>query len=171
MKCRNKLGLIGLLLLALPLATQNNTVVLKRAFVEQYKDRATIDASFFVDHAHKHPNAPSADGDMHVAGRAQKEVGLPMVAEVMNAAQKGQAAAVAEIHAVEGKNSAVPLTGAWRFWFEHPAKTQVQFDTVPVPGNTNPDHSFEIHPIAKFDTNSVVGSFQNVPGFTPYDAE
>src|SRR5664279_2024956 len=87
MKCRNKLGLIGLLLLALPLAAQNNTVVLKRAFVEQYKDRATIDASFFVDHAHKQPNAPAADGDMHLAGRAQNEIGLPMVAEVMNAVQ------------------------------------------------------------------------------------
>lgn len=171
MKSLKKLLLIAPLLAGFSLHAQNNTVVLKRAFVEKYKDRATIDATFIVDHAHKKPNAPSADGDMHVAGRAQKEVGLPMVAEVMNAAQKGQAAAVTEIHAVEGKNSAVPLTGAWRFWFEHPAKQQVQFDTVPVPANTNPDHSFEIHPISKFDTNGIAGSFQNVPGFTPYDGE
>jgi len=171
MKSSKKLAFIAPLLVGFSLYAQNNTVVLKRAFVEKYKDRATIDATFIVDHAHKTPNAPAKDGDMHVAGRAQKEVGLPMVAEVMNAAQKGQTAAVTEIHAVEGKNSAVPVTGAWRFWFEHPAKKQVQFDPVPVPGNTNPDHSFEIHPIAKFDTNSVVGSFQNVVGFTPYDAE
>jgi len=171
MKSFKKLVFIAPLLVGFSLYAQNNTVVLKRAFVEKYKDRATIDATFIVDHAHKKPNAAKADGDMHVAGRAQQEVGLPMVAEVMNAAQKGQTAAVTEIHAVEGKNSAVPVTGAWRFWFEHPAKTQVQFDKVPIPGNTNPDHSFEIHPIAKFDTNSVVGSFQNVPGFTPYDAE
>jgi hypothetical protein len=170
MKCRNKLHLIGLLALALPLGAQNNTVVLKRAFVEQYKDRATIDTSFFVDHAHKHPNAPAADGDMHVAGRAQKEVGLPMVAEVMNAAQPGEAAAVTEIHSVEGKNTQVPITGAWRFWFEHPAKQQIQFADVPVPGNTNPDHSFEIHPITKFDKNDVTGAFQPVTGFQPYDA-
>ena len=170
MKCRNKLGLIGLLLLALPLAAQNNTVVLKRAFVEQYKDRATIDASFFVDHAHKHPNAPAADGDMHVAGRAQKEVGLPMVAEVMNAAQPGEGAAVKEIHAVEGNKTQLPVTGVWRFWFEHPAKQQIQFAAVPVPGNTNPDHSFEIHPITKFDKNDVTGAFQPVAGFQPYDA-
>ena len=170
MKCRNKLGVIGLLLLALPLAAQNNTVVLKRAFVEQYKDRATIDASFFVDHAHKHPNAPAADGDMHVAGRAQKEVGLPMVAEVMNAAQPGEGAAVKEIHAVEGNKTQLPITGVWRFWFEHPAKQQIQFANVPVPGNTNPDHSFEIHPITKFDKNDVTGAFQPVAGFQPYDA-
>jgi hypothetical protein len=68
MKYRQKLCLIAPLLLALPLGAQNNTVVLKRAFVEKYKDRATIDASFFVDHAHKKPNLPKADGDMHVAG-------------------------------------------------------------------------------------------------------
>ena len=170
MKCRNKLGLIGLLLLALPLAAQNNTVVLKRAFVEQYKDRATIDASFFVDHAHKQPNAPAADGDMHLAGRAQNEIGLPMVAEVMNAAQPGEAAAVTEIHSVEGNNTQLPITGVWRFWFEHPAKQQIQFANVPVPGNTDPPHSFEVHPITKFDKNDVTGAFQPVAGFQPYDA-
>ncbi len=171
MKFRNKVGLLGWLLLALPLAAQNNTVVLKRAFVEQYKDRATIDVSFFVDHAHKTPNPPANDGDMHLAGRAQKEVGLPMVAEVMGAAQPGEAAAVKEIHAVEGNNSQIPITGAWRFWFEHPAQQQIQFADVPVPGNTNPDHSFEIHPITKFDKNDVTGSFQPVAGFQPYDAD
>ncbi len=171
MRYQKTLCLLGLLLLALPLAAQNNTVVLKRAFVEQYKDRATIDVSFFVDHAHKHPNAPSADGDMHVAGRAQKEVGLPMVAEVMNAAQPGEGPAVTEIHSVEGDNAQLPVTGVWRLWFEHPAKQQIQFATVPVPGNTNPDHSFEIHPITKFDKNDVTGAFEPVTGFQPYDAE
>ena len=171
MKVLKKLLRVVPVLVGVSVCAQNNTVVLKRAFVEKYKDRATIDATFVVDHAHKKPNLPSHDGDMHVAGRAQNEVGLPMVAEVINAAQRGQSAAVTEIHAVEGNNSAVPVTGAWRFWFEHPAKEQIQFDKVPVPGNTNPDHSFEIHPITKFDKNSLGGSFQNVPGFNPYDAE
>jgi hypothetical protein len=171
MKWLRKLGLAGCLLLVLPLAAQNNTVVLKRAWVDHYKDRATIDAGFFVDHAHKKPNAPAADGDMHVAGRAPKEVGLPMVAEVVNAAQTGQAAAVAEIHTLEGKNVQAPITGAWRFWFEHPAKRQVQFDDVPIPKNTNPDHSFEIHPISKFDKNGVGSSFQPIAGFQPYAAD
>ena len=61
------------------------SVVLKKAWVKQYKDRATIDASFTVDHAHKNPNAAVKDGDMHVAGRSPKQVGLPLVAEVVNA--------------------------------------------------------------------------------------
>ena len=146
------------------------TLVLKKAFVEKYRNRATIDANFFVDHAHKKPNAPAKDGDMHVAGRAPKEVGLPMVAEVINAARAQEQAAVNRIHAVEGTGTAVPISGAWRLWFEHPANSQTQFAPVPVAGNTNPDHSFEIHPVTKFDSNDLASSFQPIPGFDPYQA-
>lgn len=148
---------------------QNNTVVLKRAWVEKYKDTATITATFYVDHAHKTPNKPADDGDEHVAGRAQKEVGLPMVAEIMNAAQPGESGALTDVHKVEGQNQQVTVTGAWRFWFEHPAKSQTQFAAVPVAANTNPDHSFEIHPITIFDGNDVSGSLVPVKGFTAHD--
>jgi hypothetical protein len=153
------------------LCAQNNTVVLKSAFVEKYKDRATIEATFTVDHAHKKPNPPANDGDMHVAGRAPKEVGLPMVAEVMNAAQDDEQPAVDDIHELEGENKPVTIKGVWRFWFEHPSKSQVQFAPVPVPTNTNPDHSFEIHPITVFDGKGVQAGFEEVKGFDPYDAE
>jgi len=171
MKYSAKLCLAGLPLLAISLAAQNNTVVLKRAFVEKYKDRATIDVGLVVDHAHKTPNAPVKDGDLHVAGRAPKEVGLPMVAEVMNAAQSGEAPTVADIHRVEGRGVQVPVTGAWRLWFEHPARQQIQFAAVPVAANTNPAHSFEIHPITQFDGKDVTGSFVPVAGSKPYDAQ
>src|SRR5215831_10476332 len=109
MRALRKLSLVVPLLFGASLYAQNNTVVLKRAFVEKYKDRATIDVRFTVDHAHQKPNQPAKDGDMHVAGRAQKEVGLPMVAEVMNAAQKAETGAVREIHTVEGKDTALPI--------------------------------------------------------------
>ena len=56
------------------------TLVLKRSWIEKFKDRATIEANFTVDHAHAKPNAPAKDGDIHVAGRAPKEIGLPMAA-------------------------------------------------------------------------------------------
>jgi len=160
---------VVLVLFSAPWATCG-TVILKKAFVEKYKDRATIDATFLVDHAHKKPNAPAKDGDMHVAGRAPKEVGLPMVAEVINAARTQEQTAVNRIHAVEGNGTPVPISGAWRLWFEHPANSQTQFDTFPVAGNTNPDHSFEIHPITKFDSNDLSTSFQPIPGFEPYAA-
>ncbi len=144
------------------------TLVLKRAFVVKFQDRATIDATFFVDHAHKKPNPGAKDGDMHVAGRAPDEIGLPMVAEVMNA--KDEKKAVDRIHAVEGKDESVTISGAWRLWFEHPADSQVQFDDVPVAGNTNPDHSFEIHPILSFSGIDVSDSFHEIPGFDPHEA-
>src|ERR1700751_563153 len=86
--------LLAALVLFNPTWGLGGTLVLKKAFVTKYRNRATIDASFFVDHAHKQPNPPAKDGDMHVAGRAPKEVGLPMVAEVVNAARTQEQAAV-----------------------------------------------------------------------------
>ena len=157
-----------LLLLAVPL--RGETLILKRAWIEQFKDRATIDASFTIDHAHKHPNAPAADGDMHVAGRAPNEIGLPMVAELMNAAGAAEQPAVQLIHAHEGNGQAFPLTGAWRLWFEHPAAVQRQFDDVPAASNTNPDHSFEIHPITSYAGQDVTFSLDFVQGFPAHDA-
>jgi len=146
------------------------TLILKRAWIESFKDRATIDAAFFIDLAHKHPNAPADDGDIHVAGRAPKEIGLPMVAEVMNAAGGLEKGAVDLIHANEGNGKSTPITGAWRLWFEHPAPSVTQFDPVPVASNTNPDHCFEIHPITKYGGQDISGSLDFVPGFPAHDA-
>jgi hypothetical protein len=164
-----KLG-VALMALLLPAGASAGTVILKRAFVEKYKDRATIDANFIVGHAHKRPNAPAKDGDMHVAGRSA-EVGLPMVAEVMNAAQPGQKKTVALIHGVEGKPTKTNISGVWRFWFEHPADSQVQFAPVPAPKNTNPDHSFEIHPVTQFGTEKIPNSLDNIPKFSAHEAK
>jgi len=146
-------------------------LILKLAWVEEFKNRATIDANFIIDHAHKTPNAAAADGDMHVAGRAAKEVGLPMVAEVVNARSPEQKAALDLIHLREGKDIAVPMSGAWRVWFEHPGERQVQFQKVDKPGNTNPDHNFEIHPVTKVGDELLLKSFRVIPGFTPKPAK
>jgi hypothetical protein len=150
------------------------TIQLKRAWIEKYKDRATIDVTFTVDHAHKSPNKPEKDADMHVAGRAPKEVGLPMVAEMMNAFYATAGAekdAIAAIHAREQDGQTAGISGAWRLWFEHPAASQTQFATVPKAGNTNPDHSFEIHPITKFDGHDVGSTFRMIENFQGYSAE
>src|SRR2546421_376739 len=94
----------------------NIEISLKNEFIEQYKDTATIAVSFVVDKAHKKPNPATKDADLHVAGRAD-EVGLAIVAEIMNAAT--QKPAVDAIHAAEGSGHAIPLTGVWRIWCEH----------------------------------------------------
>jgi hypothetical protein len=147
------------------------SVVLKKSWVKRYKDRATIDATFTVDHAHKNPNNAAKDGDEHVAGRSPKEIGLPLVAEVVNAAQPFGTPALTLVHSAESSGQSVSVSGAWRLWFEHPADSQTQFATFPKATNTNPDHSFEIHPMTKFDGVDLTKTFVPIPGFAPHDAE
>lgn len=163
--------LASLALFVLPPLANGQTLVLQRTFIEKYKNRATIDGGFIVDHAHPRPNPPEKDGDLHASGRSQ-EVGLPMVSEVMNAAADSQADVVDAIHTNEGTGAVVPISGAWRIWFEHPSKQpQVQFEDVPPAGNTNPAHCFEIHPITKYAGKGILESLQEIPGYTPKDAE
>lgn len=146
-------------------------ITLKDSFIEKFKDRATVDTTFTVDKAHKQANPASKDGDLHVAGRAPKEVGLPIVAEIMNA--RDEDAAVQAIHAAEQTHQAVKLSGAWRIWCEHGGESkQVQGMKLDTPfTTTNPDHVFEVHPIISIDGKSVAESLKPIIGFPTKDAE
>ena len=64
------------------------------------------------------------------------------------------------------------VSGAWRLWFEHPAQKQVQGGNNSFsPDTTNPNHSFEVHPISQLnDKVSITGSFVPVVGYTAYSA-
>ncbi len=167
---RHLIALLTAALAACP--AQAAEVLLKRKFVEVNRNRATMKVGFILDHAKSSPNAiadDGKDGDLHMAGRASK-VGLPMVAELVNA--RMEPAALQYIKQQAGQPAEAPLEGVWRLWFEHPsAGLQVQQPVVPKPYNTNPDHVFEIHPITKIGAISVLGSLQPIPGFTAYDAE
>jgi len=147
------------------------TLILQQQFIAKYHNRATIEATFIVDHAHPQPNSPSQDGDLHAAGRSSA-VGLPMVSEVMNAAGATQKAIVNAIHANEGTGKAAPIAGAWRIWFEHPSKApQKQGANVPPAANTDPNHCFEIHPITSYAGQAVPDSLQPINGYTPKDPD
>src|SRR5215831_8856187 len=61
-------------------ATAEEILELNRTFIEQHKNKLTINVMYFVDAAHKKPNPPAKDGDLHAAGRAT-EIGLATVAE------------------------------------------------------------------------------------------
>ena len=61
------------------------SITLNSTFIEKYKNRATIDSTFTVDHSKGKPNPASKDGDMDVAGRDAKNIGTPTVSEIMNA--------------------------------------------------------------------------------------
>ena len=160
-----------LLLLSFPSSflLANIEITLKNDFIEQYKDKATISVSFVVDRAHKRPNPPKKDGDLHAAGRAD-EVGLPMVAEIMNAAS--QKSAVDAIHQAEGTGNPIPLTGVWRMWCEHGGDDkQVQGEPLQPFNTTNPPHVFQIHPITEFNSTSIIGTLHPIQGFKTKDAE
>src|SRR5437868_479002 len=108
---------LAFVLLLLPvLVFAEVEIVLKNSFIETFKNRATINVNYTIDKAHAHPNTPAKDGDMHVAGRAD-EVGLPVVAEIMNA--RFHREAVGLVHQLEGTGQKVQLSGAWRIWTEH----------------------------------------------------
>jgi len=137
-------------------------VLLKKTFIATYRNRVTITTNFKVDEAHPHPNAigtSSDDGDLHMAGRAQA-IGLPMVVELSNGRLNDVTGVENAIHAAQGTNQAVSVSGAWRLWMEHKsAEPMHQGDTVPVPENTNPKHVFEIHPITAFHGTATLETF------------
>jgi hypothetical protein len=162
----------ALIVIFFPLAANAQIqITLKNTFIEKFKDRATIDATFTVDKAHKTPNPGSKDGDLHVAGRAP-EIGLATVSEIMNA--KDEDAAVKAIHAAEPTHKSVKLSGAWRIWCEHGGDDK-QEQGKPIPNTpfttTNPPHVFEIHPITSLNGNSISESLKPIVGFVTKDAE
>ena len=125
-------------------------------------------ANCVIDHAHAKPNAPDKDGDLHIAVRS-KDIGLPAVAEIMNAAS--QPAALALVKTKDATDQPVQIKGAWRLWCEHPSKNpQVQGAPVAPAKNTNPDHVFEIHPITAVGNIPVLATFKPIVGYKPYPA-
>jgi hypothetical protein len=142
---------------------------LKKSFVEKYRNRVTIEVTdFIVVKAHKKPNPPSKDGDMHVAGKAS-EVGLPVVAEIMNAAAYPDA--VKMIHDNEGTNQPISVIGVWRIWCEHAGEDfQTQGEDFTIT-NTNPPHVFQIHPVTRMNDINLLDSLRPVYGFKYKNAE
>src|ERR1700680_2762888 len=96
-------------------------LVLKNAFIEANKNRATMGITLEVDHVLKKPHKidhGGDDGDIHMSGRSP-DVGLPLVAEFMNAVSDAEVAVLGDVRKADGGNT-VSVSGAWRIWFEHP---------------------------------------------------
>jgi len=147
-------------------------IILKDSFIKKYKNRVTISVNFIVDHAKDSPNTIGTggdDGDLHIAGRSL-EVGLPMVAEIVNARTEQDAVKLVDTLVATGEK--VPLVGIWRLWCEHPGKNDhVQGKPVGIPKHTNPDHVFEIHPVTDIKSRDLSGSVGVIPGYIAYSAE
>lgn len=162
---------VALISIALALVSQtfaDTLITLKNDFIEKYRNRITISVQYNIDKAHPHPNPGAKDGDLHIAGRSD-QIGLPTVAEIMNAKDSNQA--VQLVHNFEG-GSPVNLEGVWRIWCEHSANSQqVQGAPLNPFTTTNPDHVFEIHPVLKIGGIDLKSTLHPIPKFTEKDAD
>jgi len=148
-------------------------VLLLTSWIDQHKNRLTVTASMIVDKTHSHPNSVgegSDDGDLHFAGRAEA-IGLPLVAEIVNARLPDGDEGVEAVKAAQAAGQAVEMRGVWRLWFEHPgAEPQTQGETIPIPPHTNPDHVFEIHPVLAIGDVDVGTTLVPIPDYLPHEA-
>jgi hypothetical protein len=151
------------------------SLTLRKSFVDSFKNRVTIDAQYNVWFSHKKPNPADKDGDIHCSGYDNK-IGLPIVAEIMNA--KDHLDAMDLLIANEGKgdpaNAKLKLTGVWRIWPEHLGnddffQSMKLSRTVIQNKTTNPDHVFEIHPVTKLENFNLTSSLKNIDGYQPKD--
>lgn len=169
-----------LLLLVLLLSAHNcytqPSITLRKSFIDSFMYRATITCSYDVWFTHHAAKPAKDDGDIHFAGYDDR-IGLPAVAEILNA--KKQKAAIDTIISHEGKgepnNCLLQMSGVWRLWPEHMgagvnfvqgmklSKEKIQEK------KTNPDHVFEIHPMTTIADIDLLSSFKNIPGYTPFD--
>jgi hypothetical protein len=153
---RAKVFISALLLVVLELAGlgQGTNIVLKISWVKQVRDRLSIDATVTVLGLN---SGKEDDGDSH-GGSRKNTIGLPMVAEILNGRAPAQQDARAKLD--PGGDPSKHVYGAWRLWFEHPPATggtQCQtFSGTPPQicshqslegADSNPKHSFEIHPV------------------------
>jgi len=149
-------------------STAEIAIVLDRTFIETYKDRVTIDVDLTVDRADKKPHPAVFDGDFHLAGSAPG-IGLPVVAEIQNAA--GENEGVEVIRRGAGSGTSLKVAGAWRIWSEHVGKAkEIQGDDFASTVSTNPDHVFEIHPVIRVAGIDLLESLRPVEGYRPGSA-
>jgi len=147
-------------------AEKMSQITLRNDFIEKYKNRVTIRTPFRVvktSPIHKVED----DGEQHIAGLAE-EIGLPVVAELMQAKVEDQA--IKTIAEARDSEELIDVVGAWRLWCEHPGKPQIQGDVIAEYKTSNPDHVFEIHPLSQVGSLDVRRTFRPTDGYEPYDA-
>jgi hypothetical protein len=144
-------------------------IEINKSFIEKYKNRVAIRATFTVDKAMASPLPPPLDGDLHFAGRAP-QVALPIVAEIVNA--NDQKAAIDLVHGAEGTGKPLRISGVWRIWPEHAGSAEEeQGKSLPAFVTYKPDHVFEIHPVTRIHSIELLDSFTPVKGFSPGGAQ
>lgn len=147
-------------------AAKGSTIVLKTSWAKKYRNELSIDGTLTVLGLNK---GAETDGDIH-GGSRKNTIGLPMVAEILNGRAQQQSAGRSALDPT-GSGSQKSVYGAWRLWFEHPPEgggTQCQTFTGNAPSicehqaltgaDSNPAHSFEIHPVFEVEGIRVARS-------------
>lgn len=144
-------------------------IQINRSFLEAYKNRVTIQATFTVDEASGAPNPAAFDGDLHFAGRAP-EIGLRLVGEIKNADEADSA--VALVQRAASTHQTLAISGAWRVWAEHSlGRTEEQGRPVPPLETPHPEHVFEIHPVTRLGNIDLRETLHPVDGYKPGSAQ
>lgn len=143
-------------------------IEVNKSFIEKYKNRVTIHATFTVDKSMGSPVPGEFDGDLHFAGRAP-QVALPLVGEIANAADAKEA--VDLVHRADSTGRPLKVSGVWRIWPEH-AGSAVEKQGKPLApmDSKSPDHVFEIHPATTINRVDLRHTFTIVKGFSPGNA-
>jgi len=150
------------------LSDQELEIEINKSFLEKYKDRVSINATFTVDKAVQNPVARIFDGDFHLAGRAP-EIALPVVAEIANGASAKKASDL--VHGAEGTGKPLKISGVWRIWPEHAGSAkEEQGRPLAASTSSNPGHIFEIHPVTRINEVEVLDTFRPIEGYMPGDA-
>jgi hypothetical protein len=163
-------------LLFAPIFCDAQSITLRRTFIDSFKNKITINASYDVWYTHHEAKAEKEDGDIHCSGY-DKKIGMPTVAEIMNAKDEQDAIDILIAHEGMGKtnNPKIDISGVWRLWPEH-LGTHDFFQGMKLTKakiqekgkKTNPDHVFEIHPLTKIENITLLQTFKNIgPDYIP----
>src|SRR5437660_4029391 len=97
-------------------ADSGSILVLKTAWAQKYRNRLSVEAKVTILHV----SAKEKDADIHGGSRVN-QVGLPMVAEILNGTQPSQKRVRQEMQPNQG-SSQKTIYDAWRWLFEYQHK-------------------------------------------------
>lgn len=175
----NRIPLLIVASIILPISIYaQSTISLRRSFIDSFKNKVTITADYDVWYTHHKAKPATQDGDIHCSGYDDK-IGMPTVAEIMNAKRQQEAIDVLIDNEGKGKtgNTKVSVTGVLRLWPEHMGKGSKFFQGMKLTKakiqrkTTNPDHVFEIHPLTEIEGIDLTGTITNVEGYEAHDAK
>lgn len=163
-----------LMLLCIGICNAQVQITLRKSFIDSMKDRISYTGNFILVASPEHPHSAAADGDLHMSC-TEEIIGLPIVAELINAKSNNEAIRFTNFTA--GTDKLVKMTGIWRIWAEHVTKEkgddemnynpkkQVQGIKYKFSG-TNPPHVFEMHPILQMDDINCMNTLKDIEGYS-----